>query len=480
MLDKLKLFNKDKDRSKSSKRTSSSSGFSSARSDSSLSLNNDPSTSAISIAPSKNKKNDAVNGTHKPSSSSTPMSSSKTPKNLTNSSSKACLPAPAIKSQSKSEKKKSENNLEQQQSAVKFQHKVPNAKFQPPPTLQQQQQFSQQQFLSQQIDPRMKQQQPVFRKIEIRTDMKMPMPHVQAKVIIQPVTSIPKPMAAIKGTSKAQSKANENFDGVIKLDKSMIGSNMSLNGGEQKTQVVNPLSMSPQHNQLRSLQNGLTHASLQSMNDSIHSASTNNHSNSSDSSVIYRPGTSESGSEFYHSNISSLQQQQQYRNPIPNRKVDHFNDALLTNGHKFNTIPTKLNCAPTTASSIGNNQMGPAVLLEEQQKASQHGTTTVVPLRSIMRNYNNQQQQQQQHIATLPTRGARGGQNLVNGYYDEHHNQGYCSDGDALRKLPIRYSDIENGYLSEGGNGGVTNPHFMSIFRNRPQLPTTITEERYE
>lgn len=475
MLDKLKLFNKDKDRSKSSKRTSSSSGFSSARSDSSLSLNNDPSTSAISIAPSKNKKNDAVNGTHKTSSSSTPMSSSKTSKILTNSSSKASLPAPAIKSQSKSDKKKAENNLEQQQQSVaKFQQKVSNAKFQPPPP--QQQQISQQQFFSQQIDPRMKQQQPVFRKIEIRTDMKMPTPHVQAKVIIQPLTSIPKPMAAIKGTAKAQSKANESFDGVIKLDKSMIESNMSLNGGDQKTQVVNPISMSSQHNQLRS-QNGLIHASLQSMTDSIHSTSTNNHSNSSDSSVIYRPGTSESGSEFYHSNISSLQQQQQqpYRNPIPNRKVDHFNDALLTNGHKFNTIPTKLNGGVPT--SIGNNQMGPALLLEEQQKASQHGTTSVVPLRSIMRNYNNQQQQQ--HVTTLPTRGARGGQNLVNGYYDEHHNQGYCSDGDALRKIPIRYSDIENGYLSEGGNGGVTtNPHFMSIFRNRPQLPTTIAEER--
>lgn len=480
MLDKLKLFNKDKDRSKSSKRTSSSSGFSSARSDSSLSLNNDPSTSAISIAPSlKNKKNDAVNGTHKPSSNSTPMSSSKTSKIVANT--KACLPAPAIKSQSKNDKKKAENNLEQLQSAAKFQQKVPNAKFQPTlPQQQQQQQIFQQQFLSQQqIDPRMKQQQPVFRKIEIRTEMKMPTPHAQAKVIIQPLTSIPKPMAAIKGTSKAQSKTNENFDGV-KLDKSMIDSNLSLNGGEQKTQVVNPLSMSPQHNQLRS-QNGLIHASLQSMTDSIHSASTNNHSNSSDSSVIYRPGTSESGSEFYHSNISSLQQQQQqlYRNPIPNRKVDHFNDALLTNGHKFNTIPTKLNGGtPTTVSSIGNNQMGPALLLEEQKKVSQHGTT-VVPLRSIMRNYNNQQQQQQQqHVTTLPTRGARGGQNLVNGYYEEHYNQGYCSDGDALRKMPIRYSDIENGYLSEGGNGGVTNPHFMSIFRNRPQLPTTIAEER--
>lgn len=88
-----------------------------------------------------------------------------------------------------------------------------------------------------------------------------------------------------------------------------------------------------------------------------------------------------------------------------------------------------------------------------------------MPLRSIMRNYNN-------HV-TLPTRGARGGQHLVNGYYEEN-SQGYCSDGDALRKTQqIRYTDVENGYLSEGGG---TNQHFMSIFRNRPQLPTTIEE----
>lgn len=82
-----------------------------------------------------------------------------------------------------------------------------------------------------------------------------------------------------------------------------------------------------------------------------------------------------------------------------------------------------------------------------------------------MRNYNS-------HV-TLPTRGARGGQHLVNGYYEEN-GLGYCSDGDALKKTPIRYTDVENGYLSEGG--GVTNPTFMSIFRNRPQLPTTIEE----
>lgn len=463
MLDKLKLFNKDKDRSKSSKRTSSSSGFSSAQSDSSLSLNNDPNTSAIGM-PSKSKKNEIVNGTNKASSSkSSKIASSTAAKNMKDAPVSTVL---AIKSQSKSDKKKNmEISLEQTVTKLQQQQKIPSVKFQPQQISQMQQQ---QQFLLRQ----QQQQQQAHRKVEIRTDIKgsTGLQQPQAKIIIQPLTSLPKPMAAIKGQTKAQIKADENFTDGMKMDKTIIdnhhksSSSMSLNSGEQRTQIVNPISMSPLHNQLRA-QNGQNHASSQSMSDSIHSASTNNHSNSSESSVIYRPSASESGSEFYHSNISpSLQQQ--HRNPIPNRKVDHFNDALLTNGHKFNTIPSKLNGAATT---IGNNQ---TMFCEEQQKATQQAS---VPLRSIMRGgYNNQQQQ---HVTTLPTRGARGGQNLVNGFYDEYHNQGYCSDGDALRKNPIHYTDVENGYLSEGA-GGVLNPHFLSIFRNRPQLPTTIAEER--
>jgi hypothetical protein len=407
MLDKLKLFNKDKDRSKShtSKRTSSSSGFSSARSDSSLSLNNDSGLPA----PSKSKKTDASKISSKPS-------------KLLGSKKESALPPPVIKACSSKPDKKDKMKTVEIENASKLQ-KASAMKFQQQPVL----------------PP--KQPSQGMRKIEIRTDLNSSLipPQLQPKAIIQPVTSIPKPMAAIKGTTKqVDFKKDESFD-VIKTNGNHHNSSISLNS-EQKMQVVNPLTMSPLHNQLQN-------ASSQSMTDSIHSASTNNHShsNSSESSVIYRPSASESGSEFYHSNVPM-----QHRNPIPNRKLDHFNDPLLTNGHKFNTIPSKLN---------GGSQMATTIFEEQQQRGA------VTPLRSIMRNYNN-------HV-TLPTRGARGGQNLVNGYYDEN-GQGYCSDGDALRKTPIRYTDVENGYLSEGG--GVTNPTFMSIFRNRPQLPTTIEE----
>lgn len=441
MLDKLKLFNKDKDRSKShtSKRTSSSSGFSSARSDSSLSLNND---SNLAVQ-SKCKKSDAASGS-KTSSKTSKLLSSKTSKES------ASLPPTVNKSMSatKVEKKDKiktvEVNVENPSASMKL-LKGPTVKFQQP------------QVMNQQNDVKIKQQQQqqqVVRKMEIRTEMKagsIP-PPLQPKAIFTPVASkLEKPMAFIKGTTKQVDlkKDEHNFD-VMKTSSNHHNSSISLSGSnveQQKTQVVNPLSMSPLHNQL--LGQNSTNASSQSMTDSIHSASTNNHShsNSSESSVIYRPNASasESGSEFYHSNVPM-----QHRNPIPNRKLDHFNDPTITNGHKFNTIPSKLN---------GSNGHMATTLFEEDKQ----GTT--MPLRSIMRNYNN-------HV-TLPTRGVRGGQNMVNGYYEEN-GQGYCSDGDALRKNPIRYTDVENGYLSEGG--GIINPTFMSIFRNRPQLPTTIEE----
>jgi hypothetical protein len=457
MLDKLKLFNKDKERSKSSKRTSSSSGFSSARSDSSLSLNNDPNASAT--ASSKSKKNDTLNG-----------NKSKTSKLLATKVAKDSpvgLPAPALKSQVKGDKKIARNATNETNGEMKLQ-KVPTVKFQPQSHQMTQLHSQHQLLLNQQNDLKLRQQQQQqqFRKVEIRTDARTGLPqpqhHHQPKAIIQPVTSIPKPMAAIKGTTKQNEIKRDEIVDVIKMDKTIHNSSISLNCEQQKTQIVNPLGMSPLHNQLLN-QNGI-HASSQSMSDSVHSTSTNNHSNSSESSVIYRPSASDSGSEFYHSNMPV--QNGTHRNPIPNRKVDHFNDALLTNGHKFNTIPSKLN-------GIGSNQMATTIFEEgKQQQAS-------VPLRSIMRTYNNNNGNNSHHV-TLPTRGTRGGQNLVNGYYEEHNHgsSGYCSESDALRKAPIRYSDsIENGYLSEG-SGAVTGSHFMSIFRNRPQMPSTIAEER--
>lgn len=115
---------------------------------------------------------------------------------------------------------------------------------------------------------------------------------------------------------------------------------------------------------------------------------------------------------------------------------------------KFNTVPSKM--------------MNGIIFEEEKQM-------TVMPMRPLLRGYNS-------HV-TLPTRGTRG-KHLVQEYCDDMSQGGYCSDGDALRKATapgVRYSDIENGYMSEG-DGGVHGRHVLSMMRSRTQLPTTIEE----
>jgi hypothetical protein len=119
------------------------------------------------------------------------------------------------------------------------------------------------------------------------------------------------------------------------------------------------------------------------------------------------------------------------------------------NGNKYNTVPTK----PATTNDN--------IIYEQDEKPN-----AVQPMRPLLRGYNS-------HV-TLPIRGARGQHTMMTEYSDEMGQQGYCSDGDALRKIPTRYSDvIENGYLSEGGT---PTKHFMSLLRARSQLPTTIEE----
>lgn len=410
MLGKLKLFGKDKTeipKTQLSKRTSSSSGFSSARSersDSSISLNNDsniPSsqTTSTSSTKSNSKKSD--------------------PAKITSSKASSKVPAPAKSSTKGDKKDKSQlNNNQSENNGINADiepptkmHKIPQAKLQVPAV------------------GRKPETTTSTTKTGLSSQLQQQPKSVQTTSV---ATNIPKPMAAIKGTTKQTSAESdvEQFD-VIKVDKSSI---VSINGNEtvQKTQIVNPLSLSTLHNQM------LNHTN-NNMTDSIHSTSTNNHSNSSESSIIYRPTAADTHADIY--------QMQSLSNPIPNRKLENFNDPLLINGNKFNTISTKVN---------GMMQASIATTIFEDDK----DVSTLVPMRSLMRSgYNS--------CTTSPLRTNR----IGNGYYDEN-GQGYCSDGDALRKASIRYSDIENGYLSEG-------PHFLNLLRNnRPQLPSTIAEER--
>lgn len=421
MLDKLKLFNKEKsDRSsktQTSKRTSSSSGFSSARSersDSSLSLN-DGQNQQLPKLSANNKKPDVG------------CAKSKSKLLSTKSSSKD-----SVSGKSKSDRKdKSPARNEEPASETKI---VP-PRIQKIPTVK--------------VDSKMKSIPPP-KKLETRSESKSSLAQLQVKQTPPPIcTNIPKPMAFIKGTTKPTIKIDQPD---IKADKMNISNqNISSSQESSKFQMVAPMSVAENptiHHMHQQLLNGQNLSMTDSSHSkSTHSSSTGLHSNSSESSVIYRP-SSESGSDalYIRSAMSPLPLTQ---NVIPNRKIDNFEQPVVGNEkqQKFHTVPSKM---------LHSN----GIIFEEERQM------TVLPMRPLLRGYNS-------HV-TLPTRGMRG-QNMVSEYCEDI-GQGYCSDGDALRKIPSRYSDIENGYMSEGGSCGVHAKHMNSIMRTRSQLPTTIEE----
>jgi hypothetical protein len=405
MLGKLKLFaGKEKTaieapKTQLSKRTSSSSGFSSARSersDSSISLNNESSTNIPTSQSSSSNK-----------STSTKKSDKVTP---TSTAIKSKVPASVAKKGDNKRDKSSSSEQQQHQpsngtdiSPTSKMHKIPQAKLQVPVG---------------------------SRKSDATTKTGLSQPpqqQAQSKTTTAVGCSIPKPMAAIKGTSKSMEPED-----AVKVSVSVT------NGGLQKTQIVNPQQqqqhMSPLHNHhlINSNDNGHNTTITLPATNGMH----NNQSLATEAGVIYRDTS-------MHAAAADIYQMQSHTNPIASRKLENFNDPLLINGNKFGTLPTKV------------NGMVQTTIFEEDKEGT---AQAIVPMRSLMRGFNS-------HMSS-PSRMTR----AMNGYYEEN-GQGYCSDGDAFRKSQIRYSDIENGYLSEG-------PHFLSILRNRPQMPSTIAEER--
>ncbi|XP_028895905.2 protein sickie isoform X4 [Zeugodacus cucurbitae] len=156
----------------------------------------------------------------------------------------------------------------------------------------------------------------------------------------------------------------------------------------------------------------------------------------------------------------------------PDSPAAHQHQHAHSNA-KFHTIPSRID-----------------TIYEEKKP------TSLLPMPPLLRGYNS-------HV-TLPTRGVRGGgaRNYVADFMEAEINQGYCSDGDSLRvsasarlaqraaATARRYHDIDNGYLSEGSGsvghhgmlmaGGISSAahtkHFLSMMRARTQLPTTIEE----
>lgn len=157
------------------------------------------------------------------------------------------------------------------------------------------------------------------------------------------------------------------------------------------------------------------------------------------------------------------QHQQQHRLQLHQNAADA---AAANDRNKFHTVPAKM--------------MINGIIFEEADKQM-----TVLPMRPLLRGYNS-------HV-TLPTRGTRG-QHLVAEYCDDMSGaaSGYCSDSDALRiraatatgplatsaaSSSVKYSDIESGYMSEGGGPVAHAKHQQQMMRIiRSQLPTTIEE----
>lgn len=429
MLDKLKLFNKEKsDRSSKtqiSKRTSSSSGFSSARSersDSSLSLNE----GQASGKQNNLKKPEVI----------TSKTKSKLLASTTKSGSKDTLSTKKVD--------KKDNSPARSENSQMCESKVV------PPKVQK---------VTNKAESKLK-LTGSLKKLEARSESKTSLSQIPAPKSGNS-TGIPKPMAAIKGTTKPpvyQTQYHKSEQNDVTGAKLNDISNQNISNSEDgKMQIVAPLMI-----EIAANNQFVRHMDHQQMVDSnislranckhskpTHNSSMDLRSNSSESSIIYRP-TSESGSDISQMHHSAMSPQ--HKVMMPHRKIDRNQTvppvtASSNNVNKFNTVPTK----------VVNAANG--IIYEEERQM------TIVPMRPLLRGYNS-------HL-TLPTRGARG-QHMISEYTDDI-GQGYCSDGDALRKIQVRYSDIENGYMSEGG--GMSNAkHLTGLLRARTQLPTTIEE----
>lgn len=457
MLEKFKLFNREKtERAKQqqiAKRTSSSSGFSSAkseRSDSSLSLNEQ------SFGPSGHANKHTPNGpmrkseSHNIKLSSSGSGSSSKVKYQANSSH---LNLASIKSSTSTSKdslkltKKTEKIANGSNNSIKTKE-VPKPKQipgslklepKPPPSSSRTNSLTRKSGSSNQV---------------ISSNQR------NGNLVVNVSTGIPKPMAAVKGTTKIPNGEENRVQVSVKpqhhLTSGYYVHNYPPNPEKEphKTQIMNSMEVEIQDDSknLNSIISAVINkGSVMGMTDSTNSSSTSTtglHSNSSESSVIFRP-SSESDSNMLKVSLSSPM-----RNIIPNRKIDNN----LSN-HKYNTAPSM-----KQMQHHGNGYLD-----------SQH-SSGVVPMRTLLDDFN----------VTLPTRGPRGQRHygspalsFVSSDDMNHQSRsGYCSDGDAFRKIGKPFTspygmELDNGYLSDGCTPG---KHLINVIRRRQMLPTTIEE----
>uniref|UniRef100_A0A1I8NF63 Uncharacterized protein n=1 Tax=Musca domestica TaxID=7370 RepID=A0A1I8NF63_MUSDO len=496
MLDKLKIFNKDKQpllqqqqgqqqttlinankNQVQSKRTSSSSGFSSARSersDSSLSLN-DSHISQIkppAIAVAATNKARETKASAKQSKLLQAQTKKEQVKNASKTEKKEKSPARSLN--------REDINVDSKTSTLsRNKNSLPRGK-------------------DSSLKPNTKSN--LTSKSESKTSLIIP----PSKSLNSSncIGGLPKPIAAIKGTSKLPHSPLQNDNKgrlsspnsaqeMIKREKSDISSTSNISqqqtpsnhSTQLPTHIVKPVPMAEVHqNQQRSpyyanaqhIQQQQTLIQPQQPPCSIQEPTYNRLPPPKPSAIgtptalrklEYNSGPSVLQPQ-QHSPLRSLTPAATHSQPV----TPTSQQSPLTNEgtpNKYHTIPSKI---------VGT-------IYEEDKPVS------VLPMRPLLRGYNS-------HV-TLPTRGARGTHNFISEYCENDINQGYCSDGDSLRfsnsrlghssslQGSPRFHDIDNGYLSEGSSGigcsqnGHHIPHgkhFLSMMRARSQLPTTIEE----
>ncbi|XP_072936202.1 protein sickie-like isoform X3 [Epargyreus clarus] len=317
-------------------------------------------------------------------------------------------------------------------------------------------------------------------------------------------TGIPKPTAAVKGTTKIAKDDRHIIHKSTNSQLSPIQSNSSLNSTnnvsahpftreqsnlsrevtQKQTLAVSPMPVLASGNQ-----NPTSQMSESSHSNSTHST-TGQQSNSSDGSVIYRP-SSESGSEASKShNLSSskrLDMNTTYINDVINEAEISEKEAAQkrlpeNTGHGYkpqfdhNKTLTELNKNSDSRSST------PSHCRDNSLGEDENPLMNVMPMRPLLRGYNS-------HL-TLPMRTSGLTQKNIPGYphhantvkanfgrenvgmrdrinytpgfsnpdYCDHEiASGYMSDGDCLRRINVnemdcgRNNDMMDGYMSEGG-----------------------------
>lgn len=259
-----------------------------------------------------------------------------------------------------------------------------------------------------------------------------------------PGTGIPKPTAAIKGTTKmTRDISNSSFKVLNNSGMSRESSQVSLKPHKPTIAMVSPIK---------------NDKDLTQLSESSNSASTGQHSNSSESSVIYKP-SSESGSE-HHNIIPNRKEPLNYITDVtelsppppapqtpkespkkcdisPQNQTDE-RDATTKTAAYQNNINTKENKVLN-----GPNKM--AHIRHANAEEKDENSLSIEPMKPLMRGYCS--------TLTLPSRQRQYQRIQPDGgsdYCEISLANGYLSDGEILRN-PVGM-DIGDGYMSEGGS----------------------------